>query len=427
MTGLSPGVRIGPYSLVRPLGRGGFGEVWLGERDSQIAKTYLALKLPLADAVDTEQIRREAQLWVRAANHPNVLPIFEANVYDGRVVIASEYAADGSLSDWLTGHRGRAPSVESAVDMTMAILSGLEHLHVRGIIHRDLKPGNVLMQGGAPRLADFGLARRIDTEATRGVLSGTPAYMAPEAFDARRSVQTDIWAVGVMLYQLLAGRLPFDAKELVACIKLILSSAPEPLPATVPPAIAQAVARALNKSPEARFPSAADMRAVLRDAMRRAGPETSQGAAGLRGGSLTIAVTGTMRAEPHRVLQRLRALAMPYCLPSTTWYCGTSGGVDETAVQYLLEERQRVVAVGYGPADVSPTMRALLKKYDVPFVDAQHEDVPPSSDAPSRRDVFFLTKADFMLVLWDGKSQGTRRLLQWMHQKGKDHLVAFVA
>jgi serine/threonine protein kinase len=199
------GAKIGPYGLVQFLGRGAFGEVWLAERESTIAKSRLAVKLPMHPTVDLEAVRKEAELWVRAGNHPNVLPLFEANVYDAQVVIVSEYAPDGSLKHWLGKHGGKAPSFESAVDMVMGILGGLEHLHVRGIVHRDLKPANVLMQGECPRIADFGLARLIDTSATVSLAAGTPAYMAPEAFDGQRSVQTDLWSVGVILYQLLGG------------------------------------------------------------------------------------------------------------------------------------------------------------------------------------------------------------------------------
>ena len=149
------GARIGPYCLLEFLGRGAFGEVWLAERQSTIAKSRLAVKLPVHASVDLGIIRKEAEIWVRAGSHPNVLPIFEAEVYDAQVVIVTEYAPDGSLKRWLNRHGGKAPSFESAVDMAMAILAGLEHLHVRGIVHRDLKPANVLMQGEYPRIADF--------------------------------------------------------------------------------------------------------------------------------------------------------------------------------------------------------------------------------------------------------------------------------
>jgi serine/threonine protein kinase len=266
--------KIGPYELLEFLGRGAFGEVWLAERDSAVTKSRLAVKLPLNTLVDLNAIRKEAEVWVRAGNHPNVLPMFEANIYDGQVVIVSEYAADGSLKQWLEKHGGKAPSIEQAVEMGTAILAGLEHLHSRGIVHRDLKPANILMQGECPRIADFGLARVLDPGATVTLAAGTPAYMAPEAFDGQRSVQTDLWSAGVILYQMLSGTLPFPSGDLMRFRKAIETEAPDPLPVSVPSALRQTVLSALDKDPSARFRSAADMRAALRHTLHQ--PENAE-------------------------------------------------------------------------------------------------------------------------------------------------------
>lgn len=206
------GQQIGPYKLSRRLGRGGFGEVWLGERHGKFATTQVAVKLPLDEQIDHSAIEHEAQLWAKASGHPNVLPIIEADEYDGQIVIVSEYAPDGSLEDWLKTH-GKM-SVEKAVETTIQILDGLEFLHSRSIIHRDLKPANILLQGKTPRLADFGISRAMKTTVASQSqnISGTFAYMSPEALDGKRSVQTDIWSVGVNLYQFLTGTLPFPQK-----------------------------------------------------------------------------------------------------------------------------------------------------------------------------------------------------------------------
>ena len=150
---------IGPYTLVSSLGRGGFGEVWLAERRSSLLTTRVALKLPILDVADIEQVRQEAQVWLQASGHPNIVPVLDAEVYDGQVVIASEYIAGGTLAVWLDKHGGGAPTVEAAAAKAGAILAGLDYLHRAGLIHRDLKPDNVLLQDGSPRLTDFGLAR----------------------------------------------------------------------------------------------------------------------------------------------------------------------------------------------------------------------------------------------------------------------------
>src|SRR5256714_4142338 len=101
---IQAGDTIGPYTLVRGLGRGAFGEVWLAERRSSLLTTQVALKLPLDARSDLEAVREEAQVWLRASGHTNIVPVLDAEVYDGQVVIASEYVAGGSLADWMTRH-----------------------------------------------------------------------------------------------------------------------------------------------------------------------------------------------------------------------------------------------------------------------------------------------------------------------------------
>ena len=106
-----PNDKIRPYTLIRRLGRGGFGEVWLAERRGAFATTEVAIKLALDEDPDLNAIAQESQLWARLAGHPNVLPIIEADIYDGQVVIVSEYAPDGSLDAWLKRQGGAAPSI----------------------------------------------------------------------------------------------------------------------------------------------------------------------------------------------------------------------------------------------------------------------------------------------------------------------------
>jgi serine/threonine protein kinase len=260
------GDRVGPYILTRKLGRGGFGVVWLAERRTPIVKMQVALKLPLHEDIDFEVVKQEARLWVEASGHPNVLPIIEADVYDDQIVIVSEYAPGGSLDEWLKQHGGKAPSVDAAVDIVSGILAGLEHLHARLIIHRDLKPANILLQGGTPRLADFGLAGVLKSSTSGSLTRGTPAYMAPEAFDGKCTEQTDVWSAGVILYQLLSGRLPFPQKEIGSLMGAITRYDPEPLPRSIPMSVQEVLARALERIPDRRSKSAAHMRKALRQA-----------------------------------------------------------------------------------------------------------------------------------------------------------------
>lgn len=260
--------QIGFYTLIKKLGRGGFGEVWLAERRAKFVTTKVAVKLPLDEQVDHEAIKHEATLWEQASGHPNIVPILDADEYDGQIVIVSEYAPDGSLEEWLKRH-GAMP-IQLAIETTIQILDGLEFLHSRNIIHRDLKPANILLQGTTPRLADFGISRALRTTVASQSqnISGTFAYMSPEALDGKRSIQTDVWSVGVNLYQFLTGKLPFPQKEPSVLFPAIIMREFAPLPDSVPQSLQSVVAKALAKLPENRYASAGEMREDLRQILR---------------------------------------------------------------------------------------------------------------------------------------------------------------
>ncbi|MDT5121280.1 MAG: eukaryotic-like serine/threonine-protein kinase [Acidobacteriota bacterium] len=264
---LQPQTQIGPYTLTTKIGEGNFGVVWLGERRTSIVTTRFALKFPKDADLKIEAIKQEAEVWMQASGHPNVLPIIEAESYDGQVVIVSEYVTDGSLKTWLEQHKGKSPSIEAAVEMMLGILAGLEHLHERGIIHRDLKPDNILLQRETPRLADFGIARLLKTVQS-GVIAGTPAYMAPEVFDGQRTAQTDIWAAGAIFYQLLSGHLAFPQQDMASLFKALIALEPDPLSDSIPRSLKEIIARSLRKNPQERFQSATEMRQALRAASR---------------------------------------------------------------------------------------------------------------------------------------------------------------
>src|ERR1044071_4127319 len=255
------GQQVGPYTLVNRIGRGGFGEVWLAERRSKCVTTRVAVKLPLDEQVNYEAVKQEATLWQQVSGHPNVLPLIDADEYDGQVVIVSEYAPGGSLERRLE-QQGRI-SVEQAVRTAIQILDGLEFLHSQGVIHRDLKPANVLLQGDTPRLADFGISRAMRATARSTNVVGTPCYMAPEAFDGQRNVQTDVWSIGVTLYEMLTGRMPFPQDGYGELLNAVFSKEPEPLPDTIPPGGRRVVMTALSKAPARRYHSARQMRDAL--------------------------------------------------------------------------------------------------------------------------------------------------------------------
>ncbi len=256
---------IGPYTLVRKLGEGYFGVVWLAENNSRPAQGQFALKT--LKHPDSNAILQEVFNWAKADGHPNVLPILEAGVYPtahGDVpVIVSSYMQEGSLRAWIEQHQPL--STNSAIEMACSILDGMEHLHRKRIVHRDLKPENVLVYQSTPLLTDFGIARfqQSDSDIQTVTVAGTIPYMAPEAFQGVRSPQTDVWAAAVICYEMLAGRRPFPPD-----VDLITgpASAP-PLPLSAPRPLRKVIEFALRKDPVLRcYKSAAELRAALLEA-----------------------------------------------------------------------------------------------------------------------------------------------------------------
>src|SRR5262249_52889958 len=130
--------------------------------------------------------------------------------------------------------------------------------------------------------------------------------------------------------------------------------------------------------------------------------------------------------DPGKCRRRLESLLRPYLGEQTTWYCGSYGQVDEAAIEYLIEHRQRIIVVGYRAFDISPTILELVEQNEIPFVDACKEQLPKGLQAPTERDLVFLTRADLLTVLWNGSSEGTRSLIQWYQNHQKDLIIGFV-
>ncbi len=259
---------IGSYTLVRKLGEGYFGVVWLAEDNSDTSHGEVALKT--LKQPDANAILQEVFNWAKADGHPNILPILEAGVYPtshGDVpIIVSSYIGQGSLRSWI--EKNQLVSVETVIELSCGILDGLEHLHRRNIIHRDLKPENVLIYQNVPLLTDFGIARvqRSEADIQSFSVAGTIPYMAPEAFQGVRSPQTDVWAAAVICYELLAGRRPFAA----AMRQITGAAQAPPLPNSVPRDLRKILDFALRKDQALRcYKSAAELRAALLDALHK--------------------------------------------------------------------------------------------------------------------------------------------------------------
>jgi beta-lactam-binding protein with PASTA domain/predicted Ser/Thr protein kinase len=264
------------YRLDRKIGSGGMADVWLAE-DTELDRSVAIKILHDRFAQDKEfvqRFQREAQA-AAGLQHPNVVGIFDRGAFDGTYFIAMEYVEGPSLKDLVKG--GMTP--KDAIDFTRQILTAARFAHRKGIVHRDLKPQNVLIDDeGRARVADFGIARAGETSdiTATGSVMGTAQYISPEQAQGKPTTpRSDIYSIGVILYEELTGRVPFEGDSAVAVALKQVSEAPRRPSAinpNVPPALDAVVMRALAKDPDARFKDAdAFLRAL--DAAEKA-PDT---------------------------------------------------------------------------------------------------------------------------------------------------------
>jgi len=252
---LKAGDKIGEYKILEELGEGTFGKVYLAEWQTRKGTRKGALKI--LKAPKFKDILEEVSNWGRVSHHENVLTFFGAKLYCDEILIISEYMPDGSLEDWLKKNGGKAPSTEVAVQMMISILRGLEHLHENDILHRDLKPANILLKDETPLLADFGLARGLNLINSDG-FGGSPLYNPPEAFsEAERTEHLDLWAVAVIFYELLTGRIPFDS------IEHIFQREPKHYTNEISQELHEFINKVFQKEATKRFQTANEMRSAL--------------------------------------------------------------------------------------------------------------------------------------------------------------------
>jgi serine/threonine protein kinase len=262
------GSSVGHFEILERLGGGGMGVVYKA-RDRKLGR-LVALKFMAPTRQDSQEARvrflREAQA-VAALDHPNVCTLYEiGEEEDGRIFLAMALCPGETLRERL--RRGPLPPRE-AVQVALQIADGLAAAHARGIVHRDIKPGNLLLCDGLIKIIDFGVARLADhTSITReGLAIGTLNYTAPEhLFGGEPGPESDLWSLGVVLYESIAGRLPFQAKTLPEMVMALLKKAPPPLEG-VGPELCRIVERAMARSPRQRYQSAEEMQADLLAAM----------------------------------------------------------------------------------------------------------------------------------------------------------------
>jgi tetratricopeptide (TPR) repeat protein len=259
------GRQLGPYRLLREIGSGGMGTVYEAE-DARLGRRVAVKVLPAGYSRDPkakERFLREARA-ASTVDHPNLCTVHDVGESDDRIYIVLSLYEGETLRERL--RRGPLPPAE-ARDVALQVARGLARAHEAGITHRDLKPANVMLtRRGEVKILDFGIARLEGDEASltrTGALWGTPAYMSPEqARGEPVDRRTDVWSLGVLLYEMTAGRRPFGGETVPAVLSAILVAEPEPLDRVcpgVPPDLARVVARALAKDPAERYASAAEL------------------------------------------------------------------------------------------------------------------------------------------------------------------------
>ena len=259
----------GRYRIVRKLGMGGMANVYLAE--DEVLGRRVAIKIlndrHAGDDQFVERFRREAKN-AASLSHPNIVSIYDRGEAEGTYYIAMEYLDGRSLKELIVA-RGPAP-IHLAVDYARQILAALRFAHRHGIVHRDIKPHNVLVDGeGRLKVTDFGIARAGASQMTEaGSIIGTAQYLSPEQAKGASVDQTsDLYSVGVVLYELLTGVVPFSGDTPVEIAMKHLSTVPEPPSAKradVPRDLDMVVMRALAKDPSERYQSAEEMDADLR-------------------------------------------------------------------------------------------------------------------------------------------------------------------
>lgn len=305
------GQTVGKYKILSTLGSGGFGTVYLAE-DTWIDKK-VAIKVPHRQTVDFGELLREPRLHA-SLSHPNVVAILTAEKQDNVFFIVMEYVQGETLETIIT--RDGALDVSRVLDFTCQICNAVDHAHRQGVIHRDLRPGNVLVsESGVVKVADFGTSRFLEIAAHGTTVIGSPPYMAPEQFHGRAIFASDIYSLGVTMYQMLTGTLPYETPSPSDLDKLMrgeLVTAPRLRNAKIPKRLNDIVLHAMAPEPSARYQRASEL---LEDVLAAAGPQEGRRVPR----STPTSVSGAIVEDMQEIQSRLRARDVPqarFC-----WHC----------------------------------------------------------------------------------------------------------
>jgi serine/threonine protein kinase len=280
------GQTLGKYKIIAPLGSGGFGTVYLAQ-DTWIDKK-VAIKVPHRQGLDFGELLREPRL-LASVSHPNIVAITTAEKQDNVFFIVMEYVQGETLENIIALKGGL--DLNRALDFSCQICNAVDHAHRQGVIHRDLRPANVLVtDNDMLKVADFGTSRFLEIAAHGTTVIGSPPYMAPEQFQGKAVFASDIYSLGVTMYQMLTGTLPYDAPAPTDLAKLLsgdLVTAPRLRNPAIPKGINDIVLKAMAPELTARYQRAADLLedvlAVRRVPRSRAASAVSAGGRAPRG------------------------------------------------------------------------------------------------------------------------------------------------
>lgn len=290
--------QLGHYQILRELGRGGMGVVYLAH-DQRIGRHVAIKTILLHDSADRDQLRDALLREARAAgqlSHPNIITIYQVGEERGLLYLVMEYVEGGSLADRLT--LDQPTDFRWACGRLKQIAAALDAAHAARVVHRDIKPSNILLSGPTDfaKVADFGLARTFVSGHSQTAFAGTPSFMSPEQVYGRQlDGRSDQFALAVLAYRLFTGYLPFHGENLMALAFQIINAEPGPahlLNPAVSPSVSAVLARGMEKQRERRFPTCTAFAEAIATAID--GPTQS-----------TDQPTVTLKTPPPKILPRV--------------------------------------------------------------------------------------------------------------------------
>jgi len=401
---------IAGYRIEERVGRGGMGVVYRAEHLN--LRRRAAIKIIAPDLAESEGFRerftREARI-AAVLQHPNIVTVYDAGEVDGILYLAMQYIEGQDLAGVLRKDGRLRPY--RAIDVIRQVASALDAAHAQGLIHRDVKPANVLIEGRTAFLTDFGLTKRTDgthTELTRaGDVVGTIHYVAPEQIEGGQvSARSDVYSLGCLLYHCLTGQVPYSRDTDVAVIYAHLSEPPPKLTALRPELAAGldgVIAKALDKSPDRRFPTCSDLVNAARGVIDAAGPLDTSAPRSARESSL-LRGTDTNNREVGEAIEGMRDAAAAARRPRVLL-----GGVDSNTravARMALGDRVDVIEAGQSGTLVE---RVREERPDLVILDYAGAGLAAGSAVGSLRDDA-LTRDAKVLLLVDYTHSGDREV-----------------